>query len=328
VAFGNHWGFIDDLAGFDGSVYVQVLTSTDAQVWRSSDLGTWEQAFGWSWPLMSLEAPRFSRPAVVGGRLFIGLSDSDQGPSPDACRIWSTGDGLNWELSLEEDPPCRLHALFEYQGLVYAVIDSPMRLVRSQDGSNWTTVAFFPADAYWVYTTQSFGGAMYLGGRSLDPGGDRLWRFNGTELSAVGQTLESCDFVFATTAFRNELYLGCYGATGEVWSTPDGESWQLVVDDGFSAGNVRVAGLAAHQVRLFAWSDDWPAGGNLWSTDNLVDWDGSLLSEVIRGDGLTDLRVVGPRLLASSGGSLWQLRPLFADGFETGDLSAWSQSVP
>lgn len=330
LGFGDHNANVDDIVQFDESVFVEV-TGSEAQVWRSSDLLSWESSFAWTWLPGSLESPIFSQPAVAGNRLFIGLSDWEYASPPGACRVWSTSDGVNWELSLEEAPPCRLQTLFEFQGTVYAVVTSPTRLLGSLDGSTWATVADFPADAYWVHATQLFLGAMYLGGENTEPWGGGLWRFNGTEISSVGQALDSCGIAFSMATFRDELYVGCHGIVGEVWSTPDGETWQRVVDDGFGgggAGNRRVAGLAAHGGRLFAWSDNWPGSGNLWSTNNLVDWEGSLLSQVIREEGLTDLRVSGPHLLASSGGSLWRLRPLFADGFESGDLAAWSSATP
>ena len=189
--------------------------------------------------------------------------------------------------------------------------------IAKWDGSDWSALAgpsgtgVGPSSgvlAITVYDDGS-GAALYAGGFFDTAGGvavNGLARWDGVEWSAVGGAAD-------------------VGVDGEVWSTTvwdDGSGPALYVSGLFSsAGGVDARNIAR-----------WD--GASWSalevpTDNGIDWAALALLgfENGRGPGLAAAGYFNSAGgLASDRFAVWRSPPgiIFADGFETGDTSAWS----
>jgi len=126
-----------------------------------------------------------------------------------------------------------------------------------------------------------------------------------------------------------------------MWRSADGTTWEQVNLDGFGdAANWTVDSLIAANGHLWAATFNRLTGTEVWRSPDGTTW------EQVNTDGFGDgnnygspaMGVLGSFLYAGTykafefGGlpcDVWRVElALFADGFESGDTSAWSMTIP
>ena len=164
--------------------------------------------------------------------------------------------------------------------------------------------------------------ALYAGGSSGIGGTRNLARStdDGTTWSAANLTVNVYSLAFTSPS------TGCAATdSGLLRTTDGGATWAPVLTSGAAVNAVRIEqglGLAVG------------ADGSIWmSVDDGLSW--SPMTSPVQGTAaLYDVHIVSPQLAFASGASGTVLRyegqppVLFADGFETGDTSRWSQVLP
>jgi outer membrane protein assembly factor BamB len=140
------------------------------------------------------------------------------------------------------------------------------------------------------------------------------------------------------TTFDGALYAATLNmATGtELWRSINGTSWSQANADGFgSSANLLVYELFVMDGILYAGTFNWATGTEVWASVDGTSW------VQVNPDGFGTSRNYGVVAMAEHDGWLyaglrnpdgcqvWRFRPaVFADGFESGSLAAWSTWTP
>lgn len=216
---------------------------------------------------------------------------------------------------------------------------------RSADGTTWEQAhadGFGNLDNVTVSSMAVFRDHLYAGTANGD--GAELWRTSdGLAWFAVatgGFGSAGNVAVSRLVVFDGALYAGVSNAvTGaQVWRSTDGTGWQPIVDDGFGdPALTRVDAFAVGDLGLHvSVSGPGRPGFLLRSADGVVWTPASSPGFTDEGnEALASLSYWHDRVFAGTsdpdaGCELWRggWHPVFADGFESGDASAWSSVVP
>ncbi len=301
---GNNPGFnvptndaVTGLVSFDGRLYAATRNrSLGTQIWRTSSPLVWtsvqEGGFG--------DPGNTSAPSgtVFGGEIYFGTDNST------GCEIWRSPDGVAWEQV--------------------------------------NTDGFGDARNRVAETMELFSGELFVGTRNI--GGAELWK------SADGETWSPVmtggfgspgnEAITDLAVYRNRLYAGVANGAGgaQVWRSSDGAGWTLIVSDGFGeSGNTELDGFAVGNLGLVAAVSGPSRPGTSWLSATGVFWEqnsspgfANLENAAITAVHGWDDRIFAGTSNMATGCEVWRSgrHPLFGDGFESGDASAWSSITP
>lgn len=252
-------------------------------------------------------APRDGAGALVfNGRMWLlgGWNPDDKVNFPHICNseVWSSADGIDWRLEVEQAPWEGRH----YAG--YAVHDGQMWIVggdpnqghyqndvwSTHDGLHWQQVTGqVPWGPRVLHYTVAFGGKLWvMGGQTLPPlaPADDLY-FNDIWNSSDGENWEQLavslpwserGMIGGQAIFKNRIWLlggGTYSTPArpvrefynEVWSTADGLTWQ-------QHANAPWAPRQYHEVAVFddcLWVLEGSGGANrndVWYSPDGESW--------------------------------------------------------
>ena len=301
---GNNPGFnvptndaVTSLVAFDGHLYAATRNrSLGAQVWRTGAPGVWasveENGFG--------DPGNTSVPsgAVFGGKMYLGTDN------PTGCEIWRSPDGEAWAQANSDgfgDPQNRV-----------------------------------------AETLAVFRGELFVGTRNI--GGAELWKSVDGETWVPTMTggfgSSAREAITDLAVFRNELYAGVDNEVGgaQVWRSSDGAGWTQVVGGGFGdPGNTEFGGFAVAEHGLLAAVSGPSRAGTTWLSATGAIWVSNSSPGFANRDNVAiktvhywDDRVFAGTANLVSGCEIWRAGryPLFEDGFESGDASAWSVGAP
>jgi hypothetical protein len=292
--------------------------------------------------------------AVFDGYLYAGTANESTG-----AEIWRTDDGVLWEQvntdGFGSAATTAVVVLEAFAGQLYAGTENQAiggGIYRSPDGTAWIPTmigGFWDAANRAVASLAGFGSRLYAGtfreSVLYNVPGELWW----TEDFATWYGAAAPGFgdpynvgIVSLLSFDGSLFAGTsqlnfYLGNGcEVWRW-DGQSWIMVNVPGFgSSQSTTAVRLAEHQGELYVGVDHQSSGAKVFRYLGPMSW----LVETDDGFGDSSNVLIGS--LASFGGSLYagtvnqsegcevwrQAGGLFVDGFESGDTSAWSATVP
>ncbi|HOC42240.1 MAG TPA: hypothetical protein PKJ99_04395 [Thermoanaerobaculales bacterium] len=293
--------------------------------------------------------------AVFDGYLYAGTTNAATG-----AEIWRLSNGTTWEQvnsdGFGSPATTAVVALAVFDGVLFAGTENQSiggGIYRSPDGTSWIPTViggFGDAANRAVASLAGYGSRFYAGtfkeSTLFNQPGELWWTedfvtWNGASAPGFGDTynvaiisLEPFDgYLFAGTSQPNFLF----GDGCEVWRW-DGATWIMVSVPGFgSSYSTTAVRLAEHLDELYVGVDHQSSGGaKLFRYLGPMSW----LPETDDGFGDTGNSAIAS--LASFNGSLYggtlnqaegcevwrQAGAAFADGFESGDTSAWSATVP
>jgi len=360
AAVGNGFGSAANqaasaMAEFNGRLYVAAGGDTGTPfVMRSS-------ADGVSWDVVTDDG--FGDPgnqgvaavAVFDGYLYAGTANESTG-----AEVWRTADGTIWSQvntpGFGSADNAAVVAFEVFEGQLYAGIENEVTggvIYRSPNGTSWIPTMINggfgnPANVA-VVSLAGFGSRFYAGTLKDSPPlynqpGELWWTedfvtwysasapgFGDPYNVAIVSLLSFDGYLFAGTGQNPVFGNGC-----EVWRW-DGGTWSLVNVPGFGSSQSTIAvRLAEHLGELYVGVYNQSSGGKVFRYLGPMSW----VAET--DDGFGDPGNWAISSLASFGGSLYagtlneaagcevwrQVGPLFFDGFESGDTSAWSVTVP
>ena len=359
AAVGNGFGSAANqaasaMAVFDGYLYAATAnTSTGTEIWRTVDGADWNQVnedgFG------DAANQGVLAMAVFDGSLYAGTTNESTG-----AEVWRTDDGTVWNQvntpGFGSADNAAVVAFEVFEGQLYAGIENEVTggvIYRSPNGTSWIPTMINggfgnPANVA-VVSLAGFGSRFYAGTLKDSPPlynqpGELWWTedfvtwysasapgFGDPYNVAIVSLLSFDGYLFAGTGQNPVFGNGC-----EVWRW-DGGTWSLVNVPGFGSSQSTIAvRLAEHLGELYVGVYNQSSGGKVFRYLGPMSW----VAET--DDGFGDPGNWAISSLASFGGSLYagtlneaagcevwrQVGPLFFDGFESGDTSAWSVTVP
>ena len=359
AAIGNGFGSAANqaasaMAVFDGYLYAATAnTSTGTEIWRTVDGADWNQVnedgFG------DAANQGVLAMAVFDGSLYAGTTNESTG-----AEVWRTDDGTVWNQvntpGFGSADNAAVVAFEVFEGQLYAGIENEVTggvIYRSPNGTSWIPTMINggfgnPANVA-VVSLAGFGSRFYAGTLKDSPPlynqpGELWWTedfvtwysasapgFGDPYNVAIVSLLSFDGYLFAGTGQNPVFGNGC-----EVWRW-DGGTWSLVNVPGFGSSQSTIAvRLAEHLGELYVGVYNQSSGGKVFRYLGPMSW----VAET--DDGFGDPGNWAISSLASFGGSLYagtlneaagcevwrQVGPLFFDGFESGDTSAWSVTVP
>lgn len=343
------------MAEFNGRLIVAAGGET------GSAFTMWSSADGVSWDVVTDDGfgdafnQGVAAMAVFDGYLYAGTANESTG-----AEIWRSADGTIWNQVNSDgfgSADNTAVAAFEvFAGQLYAGIWNDAiggAIYRSPNGTSWipTVIGGFGLPANVAVTSLAgFGSRFYAGtfkeSTLYNQPGELWWTedfmtWNSAAAAGFGDpynvaivSLEPFEgYLFAGTSQPNLILgNGC-----EIWRW-DGATWILTNVPGFGSSQSTTAlRLAEHLGELYVGVDHQNAGGaKVFRYLGPMSW----LVETFDGFGDAGNLAIGS--LGSFNGSLYagtvnqaegcevwrQVGALFADGFESGDTSAWSATVP
>lgn len=288
---------IATLISFNGDLFASTMNSAHgSQVWRMSVPPSWNRvAFAGFGDSLNSTTPSAS---IFGGRMYLGTSNIN------GCEIWMTGDGTSWSqvhtngFGDPQNQSAESMTVFNRELYVGTSNVAGAQLWKSPDGIVWfpiMTEGFGSTDNSSITDLAVMGGAIYAGVSNSTTGAE-IWRSDdGTGwLQIAGGGFGDP----ANSAF-DELGVSDYGLAagvsgpsnpGTIWMSPDGVTWSQSSSPGFTNHeNQSTGALTYWNGRFFAGTSNPTAGCEVW-----------------RGS----------------------IETLFDDGFESGETSGWSMTIP
>ncbi|MCD4750533.1 MAG: hypothetical protein K8R59_14275 [Thermoanaerobaculales bacterium] len=259
---------------------------------------------------------------------------------PDSNCLWRSPTGTNW---MSVDGPCSSPSSWNEGVLKLKVFGDHLyagtstffvgcEIWRSSDGESWQPIAvggFGNAGNSTISELEVFGGQLYA---ATSGSGCELWR--SPDGVAWTQVLEDCFpgyfRIDAMEVFQNRFYAGA-GFSGlpgfNLWSSSDGVHWT----EGATEPSLLLQATDHH---LFSATLVSPyqvlvsSDGSDWAPDNDSSF-GNPNNYRYSGIGVFDGYLYVAARNGTEGSELWRkFVGLFADGFETGDTSGWSVTMP
>jgi len=291
---------IATLTTFDGDLFAATANpSSGAQVWRTNPPPSWPP-----WIPASIggfgDSSNSSIPSgsVFDGYLYFGTSNTN------GCEIWRTDDGSAWNQLHTNGFGDLLNLTAEsmavFNGELYVGTSNinGAQLWKSPDGTVWfpvTTNGFGTTNNTSITDLTVMDGAIFAGVSNPTTGAE-IWRsVDGTSwLQNVGIGFgDPGNSVFdAFSVGDRGLAAGVSGPTnpGTIWISADGLSWGLASSPGFTNQNNRSTGALKYwNYRVYAGTSNPTAGCEVWRSNR---------------------------------------QSLFEDGFESGDSSGWTMTIP
>jgi hypothetical protein len=307
--FGNH-STAPAMAVFNSLLYVGIAYgSAGCEVHRSVNGTTWDQVVAGGFD--GIDNSSVAALATFGNRIYAGTSNIA------GCEVWRSDDGVAWAPVVGGT----------------AVVDNGFGATKN----------------YKATSMAVFNGRLYAGTSVTDPDPGlperacEIWRsadgvaWSRVNVPGFGDWSNSGATAFAV--FRGNLYVGTFKAAGscEVWRSANGTTWNQVNSDGFGdPGNTAVSSMVVHGGYLYLGTSNHTTGCETWRTPDGDSW-GQVNTDGFGDAGNTiadSLHNFGKHLYVGTtnneGLEIWRLLDsnLFWDGFETGDTSMWSATVP
>ncbi len=302
----------DDDADGDGfSNYDEYRYGTDPQDDQDHPPFMWEkvadQGFGDT-------GNRFRTVITFGDYLYIGTDNPYNG-----AQIWRSPDGTTWEQIITDGfgdmDNRRIQCFAEYQGYLYAGTGKNSlggELWRSADGMSWEAVAAdeepgaFYDDGFGddanirIFDLYAETGMLWAG--TLNASGNaQIWR------SADGETWEQAvsdgfgqlnGMAVTIRTFQDACYAALVGTDGgcQLWTSDTGDAgtWTQIMSGGFGdADNVELYLYGPFNGYLYGGTWNYVAGGELWRSEDGMNWEPVIADEVDPDDEGTDENGLG-----------------------------------
>jgi hypothetical protein len=264
------------MAVFGGAIFAGTLNAAaPAQIWSSTDGQVWSVSLQLTGANRSVRGM-----AVVGDRLYMGTENRDE-----RAELWAF-DGDAWELAMTFEGLRSLATLEELDGLLYLGTwdrNGGFEVYRFDGMTAARVVAKAQHDPedLGVLSMHPFFGRMFIGTMNFARG-FALYAYNPFDgsLEKIGQS----GFGVITNAYawrleehRGRLYLGTYtvlpGTRFQLWSSPDGLTWNADAPVGFGdIGNYGARTLLSCGHRLFLGTANNAATGSgteVWMREDL-----------------------------------------------------------
>ena len=344
------------MAVFNGRLFVAAGGAATAfEIWSSDDGVTWGVVTGDGFGDPANQG--VAAMAVFDGQLYAGTANDVTG-----AEIWRTTNsaGTMWEQvntdGFGSADTTTVVALTVFDGVLFAATENQAiggGIYRSPDGTSWIPTmigGFGDAANRAVASLAGYGARLYAGtfkeSTLYNVPGELWWtedlaNWNSAAAPGFGDPYNVA--VASLAAFDGYLFAGTsqpnflFGNGCEVWRW-DGATWIMVNVPGFgSSSSTTAVRLAEHGGELYVGVDHQSSGGA-----KVFRYLGPMSWLVETDDGFGDSNNVLIGSLASFNGSLYagtlnqaegcevwrQVRGLLVDGFESGDTSAWSATVP
>lgn len=315
-----------------GFVAIGSLERRSPGVWTSADGVTWAEA------AFEPGEVEFLDGVVVGTRGVVAVGGN---------RVWESPDGLTWAAPTEigpaptdDDSGTGIGGVVELEGVLYAGgAQSDVATVwRSDAVGSWSIAATDLGEPGWEHEVRELAvgpsGIVAVGHGEPEPGPLQerrplIWHSgDGTSWTPVELTgdFEGRGGLLKTVVWSDAL--GAYFAAGWdgvsaqnqraiVFTSPDGVTWQQVVDAGLDSAVVdeKLHGITVTEFGLMAggsdeYSDNPNAFGILWVSADGQSWQpGSLVADEAWVNAVTpigDGRCLAAGNSFSSGGLVWQ----------------------
>ncbi len=292
---------------FNSKVYAATWASgfpssagAPTKVWRYDDLPAWPQvnSDGFS---DSSNAEPWAMEVFPGTTpiLMVGVANY-----PDGAEIWRAHNGVSWLQSNTDG-------------------------FGNVDNKEITSLAYFDGNLYAATFNDITGLEVWRTDSPLGP-----W----TPVNvAIGFGGADNYAGYAMAVFDGYLYLSTFNTTsgGSVYRSSDGLVWTEIVQaqGGFGdANNWGSYAMAAHDGALYLGTFNWN-GTEVWRTTNGTSWsqvnvDGFGIQKNYAVFSWPELDgVLYATLRNDDGCQIWR-KTLFSDGFESGDVTLWSVTIP
>ncbi len=225
--------------------------------------------------------------AVFDGQLYVVAG----GDSGQACQLWRTTNGVDWEHVLPDGFGDANNqgavAMIEWGGYLYVGTTNlnGAQILRSDDGENWTAVVEdgnISADNRAVADFAVFDGWL-VAGTDNEASGGQIWRTNnGTSwppISIGGLGNPANRAVASLEAFEGRLYAGTYRdpdfpfEPADLKWTDDFMNWTPATAPGFGdPNNIGISAMIVYDGNLYVGTTQTPVVGTgceVWLTDGL-----------------------------------------------------------
>ncbi len=346
-------------AVLDGELYVGTFNFMyGSEVWRSGDGYSWAQVntdgFGGTNSANNVGAYSME---VFNGKVYAATWASGYPSSPGApTKVWRYDDLPAWPQvnsdGFSDSSNAEPWAMEVFPGttpfLFVGVANYPdgAELWRAHNGVSWLKAnidGFGNVNNKEISSLAYFDGHLYAATRN-DTTGLEVWRTDApandwTEVNAAAG-FGGADYFAgnAMAVFDGYLYLSTFNAAsgGSVYRSSDGLVWTEIVQSvgGFGdANNWGSYAMATYDGALYLGTFNWTTGTEVWRTTNGTSWlqvnaDGFGIQKNYGVISWSELDgVLYATLRNDDGCQVWRTA-LFADGFESGNTSAWSSWVP
>eukprot|EP00752_Nemacystus_decipiens_P018886 g16942.t1 len=274
--FEAHLGL--DQIVFDGKIWVV----GNGEVWNSND--------GNTWVLVNQTAEAADRTyhqlAVHDDRLWV-IGGADASGSM-LSTVWSTKDGIDWQLESSSDFPVReRHLAYSYDGKLWVTggwgsdFQFLSDLWSSVDGQTWVLESDTLDEMYTGTEAIEFDGKLWIFGQINAPRESKLWStVNGVdwtlELGAPGFAEQGG---FQPVVYQDELWLFThdpFDSYSWVWKSTDGLNWEKL------SGGILLGNLEAMDANVLTFKDElFIVGGDrgiltenneVWSSTDGQNW--------------------------------------------------------
>jgi len=344
------------MAVFNGRLFVAVGGDTRQafQLWWTDDGTNWnkhpDDGFG------DADNEGVAAMAVFDGYLYAGTTNV----SGSGSQVFRTNDGVVWtEVNSNGFANVNNRAvtcMTVYDGQLVAGTENEVtggQIWRTSNGTLWLPVminGFGLISNRAVASLQGFGTRLYAGtfreSMLYNQPGELWWTDDLTNWSssvtpgfgdnyniAIASLTVFDGYLFAGTTQLNYLL----GATGcEVWRW-NGTIWQMAGTNGFGSNQSTSAIRFYHYNGELLLGIDNPDGGKLMRFVDLLDWDtlvtggfGNALNKAIAAGEVFNSSLFLGTYNSGEGCEVHRgkVPPMFEDGFESGDTTAWSATVP
>lgn len=355
AAVGNGFGDADNQAVgamvvFNGRLFAAVggINHQAFELWWTDDGTTWnkhpDDGFG------DTDNEGVAAMAVFDGFLYAGTTNVS------GSQVFRTADGVVWtevETLIDDVNNQAVTCMTVHDGQLFAGTENAGggQIWRTANGTSWLpviSVGFGSPANIAVASLQGYGTRLYAGtyrdSALLNEPGELWWSEDLSEWrSAVAPGFgDSYNIAIASLAvFDGHLFAGTsqlnpiLGNGCEVWRW-NGAIWQLVGNAGFGSA------LSTSAVRFFHYNGelllgvDNQAGGKLMRFEDVLDWDtlvsggfGNVLNLSIVAGAVFNSSLYLGTLNPTQGCEVHrEIVTVFVDGFESGDSTEWSASVP
>ena len=246
--------------------------------------------------------------AVFDGRLYVVAG----GDSGQACQLWRTANGVDWEHVLPDGFGDANNqgsaAMIEFDGYLYVGTSNlnGAQIHRSDDGVAWSAVV---VDGLWNVDNRAItvfaehAGELFAGTENETDGGE-IWRTgNGTNWSfpLIGGFGDVSNRAIASLAsFDGMLYAGTfresplYNQPGDIFWTDDLQTWFQNATDPFADPyNVAMSAMSVHDGMLYVGTTQlnpilgsgcevWRTDGGMWTIAAVNGFGSSLSMGILR----------------------------------------------
>jgi flagellin len=335
----------DSMAVYDGYLYVATYNwNTGTEVWRTADGTTWSQVntdgFG------DANNQGLSTIAEFNGYLYAGTTNTNTGGE-----VWRTNDGTTWAQvntdGFGDGTNQGVTSMTVFGSSLYAGTRNGLTGVEVWSSANGTTWGQVNADGFDGDTNNLsasamavFNGSLYVGTGQTDfPTGTEVWSTpDGTTWNQVntdGFGDASIQSTAAMQVYGAYLYLTSVSSSGiEVRRTNDGTTWSQTNTSGFGDSSNQSASstLPIFDASIFVGTGNTTTGAEVWLLEGTIWAQANTDGFGDSGNrGATTMMVFNGYLYVGTTGKaeIWRSAapPLFTDGFESGDTSAWSVTV-